>query len=96
MAARRLEKARAAVVAQEAVVRFEAELQEGLQRLEDLKAATVPTYRPPVDPASTTYGPGGRSLSIAGRSDGVDWSGTVFVHEFRQQRQSTIHPTLWP
>ena len=34
-ASRRLEKARAAVVAaQEAVVRFEAELQEGLQRLE--------------------------------------------------------------
>ena len=53
-AARRLEKARATVVAaQETVVRFEAELQEGLQRLEDLKAATVPTNRPPVDPAST-------------------------------------------
>ena len=47
-AARRLEKARAAVVAaQEAVVRFEAELKEGLQRVEDLnKAAAVP-----VDPA---------------------------------------------
>ena len=56
-AARRLEKARAAVVAaQEAVARFEAELQEGLQRLEDLKAATVPTCRPPVDPASTVSG----------------------------------------
>ena len=53
-AARRLEKACAAVVAaQETVVRFEAELQEGLQRLEDLKAATVPTNRPPVDLAST-------------------------------------------
>ena len=56
-AARRLEKARAAVVAgQGTVVRFEAELQEGLQRLEDLKAAAVPTNRPPVDLAPTMSG----------------------------------------
>ena len=56
-AARRLEKAHAAVVAaQEMVVRFEAELQEGLQRLEDLKAAALPTNRPPLDPAPTMSG----------------------------------------
>ena len=34
----------------------DAELQEGLQRLEDLKAAAVPTNRPPVDPAPTMSG----------------------------------------
>ena len=44
------------VAAQETVVRFEAELQEGLQRLEDLKSAAVPTNRPPVDPAPTMSG----------------------------------------
>ena len=54
-ATRRLEKARAAVVAaQEAVVRFEAELQEGLRRLEELKAAVSVPTSPPVNVVPST------------------------------------------
>ena len=50
-----LEKARAAVVAaQEAVVRFEAELQEGLQRLEELKVAAIVWTSPPVNVVPST------------------------------------------
>ena len=54
-AARRLEKARAAAVAdEEAVVRFEAELLEGLPRLEEIKAAAVP---PTVEPVMVDLSP---------------------------------------
>ena len=54
-ASRRLEKARAAVVAaQEAVVRLEAELREGLQRLEELKASAVVPTIPPVNVVPST------------------------------------------
>ena len=42
------------VGAQEAVVRFEAELQEGLQRLEELKAAAIVPAIPPVNVAPST------------------------------------------
>ena len=49
-AKRRLEKAReTAKAAQEAAARFEQELQEGLQRLEDLRAAAAPL---PVNPGT--------------------------------------------
>ena len=48
-------KVRAAVVAaQEAVVRFEAELQEGLQRLEELKAVAIAPTIPPVNVVPST------------------------------------------
>ena len=55
-AKRRLEKAReAAKAAQEAVARFEQELQEGLQRLEELRVAAAPLHVNPgtVDPPPT-------------------------------------------
>ena len=42
------------VAAQEAVVRFEAELQEGLQRLEELKAAAIVPTIPPVNVVPST------------------------------------------